>query len=83
MLLAKNLFGTIKTLSQFQWDGLEMQLFRSLFYVTHIVLLATYMLKVSVTFTKLPVTITNTKTRTFLHDYDYYSSVLNNEILHF
>lgn len=60
-----------------------MQLFRSLFYVTHTILLAAYMAQVSIAFTQLPVIIVNTKSRTFLCDYNYYSSVLNNEILGF
>lgn len=60
-----------------------MQLFRSLFYVTHTILLAAYMVQVSIAFTQLPVIIVNAKSRTFLCDYNYYSSVLNNEILGF
>lgn len=84
MLLAKDLFGTIKTFSiPSVCDGLVMQLFRSLFYVTHAVLLATYIVKVSIAFTQLLVAIVNTKARTFLHDSNYSSSVLHDEILGF
>jgi len=45
-----------------------MLLFGSLFYVTHTILLATYMAKVFIAFTQLPVTIVTAKARTFLRD---------------
>lgn len=60
-----------------------MQLFSSLFHVTHAVLSATCTVNVSTASTQLPVTVVNGKTSTSLCDYNCHSSVLNNDILGF
>lgn len=79
MLLAKDLSDTIKTPSQFQSDGLEMQLLRSLPCDTgdHIHGKDFYNFHAAISDNS------QTKIRTFLCDQNYYSSAGNNEILGF